>query len=102
MENKLRQAGFTQKEIKFVAHWVEKEKSSYLIVLRQLRRVFILGVIVRLLLIGFCVYSYSHDSEGGFYSSLFAAGFTFLVAEFFAPFYVGAKVFLYLRREKAS
>lgn len=102
MEDKLRQSGFTPKEVKFISHWVEKENSTYDEVLGQLRRIFIFGFFIRLLIVVFCIHSFFDDSQEGFYSSLLAGAFVFVVAEVFAPFKVGAKVFIYLRRNRST
>lgn len=98
MEDKLRQSGFTPKEIKFITGWVRKEKSSYLIILSQLRSAFLGGILFRLLFVGLGIYSFFNDNTSGFYASLFACVFAFIIIEFFTPLITGAKIFIYLRK----
>ncbi|EJF30464.1 MULTISPECIES: hypothetical protein [Enterobacteriaceae] len=86
--------GFTKKESAFIAHWVEKEGVSYIVILRQLRRAFLGGVFLRLLILAFCVVSYINDGVDSFYGIIFVGVFSFFALEIFAPFKVGAKIFL--------
>lgn len=98
MEEKLRQSGFTQKEIQLIVYLAEKDKLSYAEILRQLNRVFIGFTLLKLLIAGICVYSFFQNDSVGLFGTFFATIIVLIIMEFFAPTLIGAKVFLYLRK----
>lgn len=100
MENKLRQAGFTDKEIDFIHKWSGREKTPFHVVIKELYRVFV-GVSIILIVLSFvAVYEFFHhdDFTGFFIGYLFAVLLFFI----FAPMKLGAKVFLFIRKNGNS
>lgn len=92
------QNGFTSKEVNFIKHWVEKESSSWLIIISQLRRAFLGGVFLRLLILFFCLFSVIGKDSAYFYGAIFTGLLSFAIVEVFAPFKVGAKIFFKFKK----
>ncbi|HBZ15454.1 MAG TPA: hypothetical protein DEO73_06810 [Pantoea sp.] len=85
-------AGFSKKEITFISFCAEKEKKLWIDIVIDLRLYFLGGMLFRFVALIFCVLSFVFNYDlGGIIFTLTASLF---IAEFIAPFKLGARVFL--------
>ena len=92
IKKRLINAGFTTKEINFIAYWAEKEQLTIIEIINDLRARFIGGIFIRLLVTTFCAWCFF---KGDYYMVVIGIPliFSFIMAEVFFPFKLGFKTF---------
>ena len=98
IKKRLINAGFTKKEINFIAYWAEKEKKLWIDIIIDLRLYFLGGIIFRFVALIFCTMSFLFDYDPG--GIIFTLIISLIIAEFLAPFKLGARVFLNFNKVK--
>jgi len=92
----LKQNGLVEKEIAFIKKWSEKERISYAEAIRRLYRVFCGVSIFLVLLTVLAIFEFFSTDD--FISFFLAYFFTVCIFLFFAPMWLGAKIFILVRR----
>ncbi|MFJ5160330.1 hypothetical protein ACIP6T_14225 [Pantoea sp. NPDC088449] len=92
IKKRLINAGFTKKEINFIAYWAEKEQLTIIEIIKDLRARFIGGIFIRLLVTTFCAWCFF---KGDYNMVVIGIPliFSFIMAEVFFPLNLGSKAF---------
>lgn len=90
-ENKLKDNGFTDKDISFIKKWSQKDQVSDKETVRRLLRVFLGMSVILVLLTSVAVFDFFNST--GVSSFFISYIITVLLIFLFAPMWLGAKIF---------
>lgn len=94
IKKKLRDNGFSRKEVFFIYQWCKKSHCNYNDSIKQLNRVFVGFFIMRLILTLLLISSFMSEDLIRFFSFLAAYVFALFVGEFFTPTITGVKLIM--------
>lgn len=98
MEKKLADSGFTSKEIALLRFMTERDATTYQILISELRKRFIGGVIFLFIAFALMSGSYFIREDGDLFSTVITLAFTSLVIWYVAPLKIGAKAFRFIKK----